>query len=195
MHITERMWKKECKKKIQILYEMSSRKGFQVFAQMMESLISEPSRTRGRGQVGDMSTCVSFRCNGRCSDSEKLLLFSGEEHSCVGVLHAQLSCSVWQPLWSDTEDGTLLPFSCRLSVGFPAIRAFFCCLLGHSLCFNMDFMRPLLRQITNKEKTRMEKPSNVHTTISSFQQVLVSIIDDRALPGRITGSSLGTRGL
>lgn len=52
----------------------------------MESLISEPSRTRGLGQVGEISTRLSFRARGLFSDSEKLLLRSGEEDSWVGLL-------------------------------------------------------------------------------------------------------------
>lgn len=54
--------------------------------QTMESLISEPSLTLGRGQVGEYSTWLSFMLSGRLSEgSEKLLLLSGED-SCVGVL-------------------------------------------------------------------------------------------------------------
>lgn len=52
----------------------------------IESLISEPSRTRGRGHVGEISTWLSLKFRGLFSDSEKLLLLSGDEHSCGGVL-------------------------------------------------------------------------------------------------------------
>lgn len=52
----------------------------------IESLISEPSLTRGRGHVGEISTRLSFKFRGLFSDSEKLLLLSGDEHSCGGVL-------------------------------------------------------------------------------------------------------------
>lgn len=52
----------------------------------MESLIMEPSLTRGRGPVAEISTWLSFRFRGLFSDSEKLLLLSGDEHSCGGVL-------------------------------------------------------------------------------------------------------------
>lgn len=52
----------------------------------MESLISEPSLTRGRGLVGEYSTWLSLALSGRRSDaSEKLLLLSGDD-SWVGVL-------------------------------------------------------------------------------------------------------------
>lgn len=55
-------------------------------SQTIESLISEPSLTLGRGQVGEYSTWLSFKLSGRLSeDSEKLLLLSGED-SWVGVL-------------------------------------------------------------------------------------------------------------
>lgn len=54
----------------------------------MESLISEPSRTLGRGQVGEYSTWLCLASRGRRSEaSEKLLAVSGEEEeSWVGVL-------------------------------------------------------------------------------------------------------------
>lgn len=52
----------------------------------IESLISEPSLTRGRGHAGEISTWLSLICRGLFSDSEKLLLLSGDEHSCGGVL-------------------------------------------------------------------------------------------------------------
>ncbi|TNN50225.1 Small EDRK-rich factor 2 [Liparis tanakae] len=55
-------------------------------SQTMESLISEPSLTRGRGQVGEYSTWLSLAPSSRRSDdSEKLLLLSGDD-SWVGVL-------------------------------------------------------------------------------------------------------------
>lgn len=55
-------------------------------AHTMESLISEPSLTRGRGLVGEYSTWLSLALSGRRSDaSEKLLLLSGDD-SWVGVL-------------------------------------------------------------------------------------------------------------
>lgn len=52
----------------------------------IESLISEPSLTRGRGHVGVISTWLSLQFRGLFSDSEKLLLLSGDEHSWGGVL-------------------------------------------------------------------------------------------------------------
>lgn len=52
----------------------------------IESLITEPSLTRGRGHVGEISTWLSLRFRGLFSDSDKLLLLSGDEHSCGGVL-------------------------------------------------------------------------------------------------------------
>ncbi len=72
----------------------------------------------------------------------------------------------------------------------PWNRGFFCCMLGHSPSFSMDFILSRFLYATNSDRTTRENTSKAHTTINSFQYVLV-FSGDHVSPGRIIASPWG----